>query len=55
MYGSFDCARSGIGAFRLDLRPELSEKLIFQLKSFRTYEKDGDSISLDAPLKVYHN
>lgn len=54
MYGSFDCAQSGIGAFKIDLRKELSEKLVFQLFSYRTYEKDGDEISLDAPLKIYH-
>lgn len=42
MYGSFDCAKSGIGAFKLELRNELSEKIIFQLMSYRTYEKDSD-------------
>lgn len=54
IYGSFDCAQSGIGAFKIDLREELSEKLVFQLLSYRTYEKDGDDISIDAPLKIYH-
>ena len=54
MYGSFDCAKSGIGAFKIELRNELSEKIIFQLMSYRTYEKDSDEISLDAPLRIYH-
>jgi hypothetical protein len=54
MYGSFDCASSGIGAFKIELKKELSEKVIFRLLSFRTYEKDGDEISLYAPFKIYH-
>ena len=28
--------------------------MIFRLLSFRTYEKDGDEISLYAPFKIYH-
>lgn len=54
IYGSFDCATSGIGAFKIDLKKELSEKIIFQLVAHRTYEKDGDKISLSAPFKIYH-
>ncbi len=54
IYGSFDCATSGIGAFKIDLKKELSEKIIFQLVAHRTYEKEGDKISLSAPFKIYH-
>ena len=54
IYGSFDCASSGIGAFKIDLRKELSEKIIFQLYAHRTYEKEGDKMSLSAPFKIYH-
>lgn len=54
MYGSFDCASSGVGAFKIELKKELSEKIIFQLMSYRTYEKEGDEMSIYAPFKIYH-
>lgn len=54
LYGSFDCAASGIGAFKIELRKELSEKIVFKLIAYRTYEKEGDEISVLAPFKIYH-
>ena len=36
------------------MKKELSEKIIFRLLSYRTYEKDGDEISIYAPFKIYH-
>jgi hypothetical protein len=54
IYGSEQCAESGIGAFKIILREELSEKLIFELLPFRTYEKNGEEININAPVKIYH-
>lgn len=54
MSGSIDCASSGIGAFKIKLRKELSEKNVFMLRSYRTYEKEGDEISINAPFRIYH-
>ena len=28
--------------------------LIFQLMSYRTYEKDSDEMSIYAPFKIFH-
>ena len=52
--GCFECARSGIRAFKIYLSPTLSSEIIFKLQSRRTYEKDGDEITLRAPIKIYH-
>ena len=52
--GCFECARSGIGAFKIYLSPTLSSEIIFNPQSRRTYEKDGDEITLRAPIKIYH-
>ena len=53
--GSEDCARSGVGAFKIFLSPHLSSDIVFTLLSNRTYEKEGDKIGLKGPIKIYHD
>lgn len=53
--GSHDCAKSGVGAFKIFLSPNLSSEIVFTLLSNRTYEKEGDKIGLKGPIKIYHN
>ena len=53
--GSHDCAKSGVGAFKIFLSPNLSSDIVFTLLSNRTYEKEGDKIGLKGPIKIYHN
>ena len=44
----------GEGAFKIDVTETLSSKIIFKLKSHRSYERENDKIYYDDALLIYH-
>ena len=53
--GSVRCSDGGLGAFRVELSELLSTDLIFKLDPFRSFEKEGDKIKLESPLRIKNN
>ncbi len=52
--GVLKAADIGEGAFKLELRAELSSQILFQIRSHRTYEHEGNNIYYNDCLQIYH-
>lgn len=50
--GSVRCSDGGLGAFKVELSPILTQDLVFKLEPFRSFEKEGDKIKLESPLRI---
>ena len=50
--GSVRCSDGGLGAFRVELATDLTPDLVFKLEPFRSFEKEGDQIKLESPLRI---
>lgn len=50
--GSVRCSDGGLGAFRVELACSLTPDLVFKLEPFRSFEKEGDMIKLESPLRI---
>lgn len=50
--GSVRCSDGGLGAFRVELSDKLLINLVFKLYPFRSFEKEGDKIKLESPLRI---
>jgi hypothetical protein len=52
--GVLKAADIGEGAFKLELKTHVSSQIIFQVRSHRTYEHEGNNVYYDDCLQLYH-
>lgn len=50
--GSVKCSEGGLGAFKVELTKQLQKDLVFKMHPFRSFEKEGDKIKLESPLRI---